>query len=857
MRSVAACTALVCALGAWLTPRAAAAPSELCPGQCQGSAIACGASSDCADGAACRFDDACLPGLARLVAAVVPEGPGGLNDPAHGWTCGLMTCRPDASTRTLAFRSDYGHAAVASKELALEPGKRYLVVAEMRADPRSWGWFDVSAQGVVSVDAQGVSAASEPVVAADWRRVWAFVEVPAAHSGALQFRLHADGPGYVAIRSVAVLELAAYGTFMRLRALTHARPTRFEAAFILRHSDDGPGATPTACTLDTQVPGRDCVDPAFMSLDAPADAPTPWLEISALFGTAPQGSRFTTSWRLVDPADGAPIEGATVEVAIATAPTDADAIVWSETRALSGDRFALVLPEGVPPPPELLSTPGFIADKIARDRALITPAAERPARFDVGVTLAPIDAFEPPSALTADGLELLAALGASRASFFGASPSADERAAARARALHHRVVDLSALVATLGATPHDLDLAALEVTLGAALADPTWARALDTPPGDDGPPPIVLLGALRSGLPLTGPLYRERFRTWLAAAGVTPVELGLTALSEALPLEDITSADVPALRPDPAADPAAARRFAYAMRFWSEATAEVHALLTRLVRERFGALTVTANIGTPHSPRDEGLADTASGADHQALLARRALSGLLAEAFFAERDDCHAWQAGALADWLAGVSAPWREAAQARSEEFVLGAYLHAARGDSGARLLELAARGLTWFQHHAYGPHDIVAGDAAHGGLGQRSLPWLERVRDGNTLLARAEAHLHGARRAPARIVMLASQSDALWTDLPALTSEELGWHIALSQSHHAIDFMLEDEIAQGLLDHPLIERNVLIVTRKHVSRRAWSAIERWVESGGTLILGGELATHDEHGVLDQARAE
>ncbi len=804
-----------------LASAAHAAPSPYCPGTCD-SGLACGSDDDC-EGAACTFADACLPGLARLVAAVVPEGPGGLNDAASGWTCGLVTCEPEADH--LRFASDYGITEVAAKEIALAPGKRYLAVAEMRADPGTWGYFDITSRGIAAV--------SDVVVADDWTRVTAFFEVPQLHVGSIQFRLHADGPGALGIRRIALLELTDYGVFVRFTLASPPVAARFSAGPMQRHAADGPGYEPVACVGDP-MPG--CIDPALLVADVAAGEPSAWLAVSRMF--ASPGGRVTIPWLVT--ADGAPLIGARVEVEVAFAP-DPTAVVWSRERTLGGDRVGLVLPEGVPHPDDLSSVPSFVGDAIARDRAVVTPATARPEVYKVGATVATIDRFDVPAAMD-EGLDLLAELGLNAASYFSKNPDPSTREKATALGLVNRIVDARDVAA--GTT--DFDLAAIEAQLDATFADPDWESRSDAEGAR-----LLVMGRGR-GLALAGPAYRAAYVAWLEAEGVAPADLGLTSLAAAEPLEGFSPEALAATRPDPA-DEDAARRFVYALRFWNVATAKVYALVREVFGARFGATPTAFDNGAPF------LAPTSQwsyGAEFQTLVKQRATDAFFGDATFGGPDDCLAWRMGVYADYVAGITAPWREAADSRGEQFPLATHVHADRGDVGAKLLELAARQVEWFDYFAYGPYDLAA-RAGAGGLGAASAGWLERVAQANTLLAKAEPYLYGARRSPSPIVMLASQVDSVWSDAGAVTNEEIGWHMALSQAHLPVDFMLEDEIAQGLLSNPLIERRVLIVMRKHVSRAAWQAINRWVDDGGVLIVGGGLATHDEFGQYDQTRAE
>jgi len=811
---------------------ARAAPHPLCPGRCGEGGGACGSDTDC-DFGRCAFEDACLPGLSGLIAAVVPEGPGGLNDPRIGWTCGYVSCAP--SETHLEVASDYGITAIATKDIALEPGRRYLALAEMRAAEGTWGYFDV-----VAPDVWG---SSDVATAPEWTRVSAYFAVPATHLGPIQFRLHVDGPGSVGVRRIVVLQLREHGLFVRFRVPSEVGAARLEAGFILRQAGDGPGHYPVRCAGEIDDA---CVDPALLATEVEAGGASPWIEASRMF-PAGAGWRVTTAWHVASLPDARPVAGGRAAVEVAWAP-DEGAIVWRGEHVFAGDRFGLSLPEGVPHPLRLVDEPGFVADAIARDRAALTPATMRPAELKLGTIVNTIDPFEAPGAFVRDGLALLSELGLTAAAFSGA-PTAEDRQHAAGLGLIDRFVHAEHLLHPASSTEVDYDLEAIEALVRANLEDPYWEAELGAI--EDPSRVFAILGDEIGGLSFSGPAYRAAFVDWLAAEGVTAGELGLERLDEAQPLESMGWWKVPELRPDPEAEPEAARRYVHALRFWNHATAEAYAVARRVLVERFGALPAAHNAGTPLG---SAFFQLALGADLQAMARSGAISAFLGEGFLGYLDDCLAWQLGVFADYAAGVTAPWREAAAARGDAFALASYLHAYRGDSGAKLLELAARGFEWFNHYAYGPYDLSTGDGG-GGFGVASAGWLERVQSANQLLARAEPFVLGATRAPSPIVMLASQSDGVWTDASGVTAEEIGWHLALSHAHHPIDFMLEDEIAAGLLDHPFIERRALIVTRKHVSNAAWRAIERWVEAGGTLILGGGLATHDEYGAFVRER--
>ena len=101
--------------------------------------------------------------------------------------------------------------------------------------------------------------------------------------------------------------------------------------------------------------------------------------------------------------------------------------------------------------------------------------------------------------------------------------------------------------------------------------------------------------------------------------------------------------------------------------------------------------------------------------------------------------------------------------------------------------------------------------------------------------------------------VAMVAAQSDPLWwsaiEDLWGYTSpvasDEVGVYLALRHGHHPVRFLVEDRLAADLGE----DTQVLFLQRRHLSEDAFQAIRAWVEAGGTLVLVGELPTHDELG--------
>ncbi len=864
----------LCVGVSFISPVAHAAPNPLCPGLCADSTQACGADSDC-EGVTCELSPTCLPAahahLIGLVQRVIPEGPGGLNDPRSGWSCGLVTCEPAADQ--LAIRSTYGSTTHAAKDLALTPG-RYLLLADLTAEPMTWG--------ALSVVAPDLEAWTEPVVAgpglsaSDWPSVSAFFELPPSHRGPIQVRLHADGPGRVALRRAVLLQLRESGVHVRARVESAAEWT-LEATRVLV-------STPSGRALAAVCDASPCIPPELARLSSPSSPAPPssssssdWLDLSALStaahlatssqaplaSSAPHAAaaRMTVAWRLCGSKD----EGAasdcpppvdlvvptTATFELAFAPYE-DAIVWRGERPIGAGLFSLVLPHspvitpgrpaGSIHPFELRAS--FIADAIAADLAAgATLEAPPITSYRIAAATSPIDLLDevaPPDTLT-----LFAKLGLTAASFLTTIPGPTDRARAAELGLVHRIV---AVVEPLALYTGDLDLDAIDdhFTRNLSLGnDPAMVALRDDIEACADRPESCLVRIEHTNRTFAGPLQRADFQTFLADLGETPEALGLTRLEDAEPLASWPSNA-------PSSEGPAARLHLRAVEFLLRSNARA----LQRIKARINALAPVA-VGVSTGGR--------TLAELSILSEERALGALIADVGAGPDDDCQSPRIAAHADLIASVSAPWREAAAARGDSFVTMAQVRAGRADTGLVMAELAARGITWFEHQGYGPFD-VSPRGGHGGLGPSSASWLGRIHQANSALAGLEPWLFPTRRQHSPLVIVAAESDPMLVaaglsqaaTAPTsglLDSDELGWHTALTHAHLPVDFMLETDIAQGLLEHPVFARRFLVVTRAVLSRNAWDAVVRWVEAGNTLVLGPEAASRDELGNPDPDR--
>lgn len=806
---------------------ARAAPNPLCPGRCEGGTVACGAASDC-EGAPCLFEASCLDGhgaLTPLIARVVPEGPGGLNDPRVGWSCGLLTCEPAADH--LAVRSTWGSGAGAVKDIALSPG-RYLLMADLAADSRTWG--------ALSIVAGSLEAWSEPVVqesgegrnGADftWHRSSVFFEVPSNHAGPIQIRLHGEGPGRVGLKRVVIVQLAPFSAFIRVKTVD-AQATGLAALGVRVPTEEGgrhvvcedascrvgPGEGSTSDWLDLGALAASLHDVAPGSASdrhAPTNRMTVSLQIDACGddGCVPRAE---------------PVE-VTFELAFAKDPT---AIVWRGTKVVDPARVGLVLPHAPRPIHPYALTGAFLHDLLVEDLQNADPIASPTRTIRLGATTAPLDPYDA-GPVDASAHDILASMGLDIAGWFETHPSPATREAAAERGLIHRVLEVPDVLASYEG---DFDLSAIAAHTRVELA-------LDRSPlGADlnGCTRDTCIARLHHAPRVfAGDAYEEGFIAWLDERGETADTLGLEALTDARALASWPPGPAPA-------DPKALRLHLRQVEFAYTASARALAEVRDALHER-AVIPVGLELSSLPLQALRIAFDEAN------------LSALFSSSATGPTDDCELSRISAQAELAASIAMPWREAAEARGEPFVIAASVRAGRAELPQVLVEHAARGVTWFIHEGYGPHDASL-TRAQGGLGEMGRAWMSRVREANLALGAFEPWFEKMRRPIVPTVILASESESLLSDTPTLDNDALGWHAALSHAARPAELMLESDIAQGFLEHPVTTRRLLVVTRKNVSRAAWSAIERWVESGNTLVLGPELAAYDEDGQLAAER--
>ncbi|MBA2321739.1 MAG: hypothetical protein H0V89_11350 [Deltaproteobacteria bacterium] len=818
---------------ALLIPPAAAEPNDLCPGFCPDLVTACGEPADCS-GEVCTFEDSCLPGLSGLVTEVVPESPNDLNDYASPeWLCGWLVCAPTPDE--LAYSSAYGSTVIGIKEFMVAPGRKYLVRASLGADAGTWGFIDVVG-GAVWENSATVTDAAVPV------QLELLMDVPADHVGPISLRIHADGPGWMHLSDIVILELVDYEVWLRFAAPGAASHVDFSDGFIQRHlvTSGLHGYYPVPCAPGAL--GPTCIDPRLTEATAEVGAFSDWVEVSAMFSG---GWRASHAWAVLDGATGAPLDGATVQVQMAWAPDEA-AIVWDDTRTLIGHTAGIVLPDGIPNPSELLTHQGWIADEVLSDHdALLADPAWQPAAQPItwwtGTIFNTIDLFDDYAAVE-DSLEMFADVGFNRRSFLGSEPTQAQEDRATALGLTKDLLHAESLLAPWNYLGVDYDLALLRSTADANLVNVPYyaatAEDFQTRPEDL----FVVLGDEIGGLPLVGPLYTAGFHDFLVAEGFVPADFGVADWGAIAPLSNMGWWLVTSLRPDPIADPDAAKLFYWQMRWWNEATAQGfrQAMDALVAQPDWGAAyPASHNAGMPQAGYYYSFA---RGVEFQTMARAGAVSALLGEGFLLYRDVCLGQQLAYFADFTAGQARPWG---------LPMHGYVHGHRGDHVSKMLTLASRGYGYFNTYSYGPYDLSTGDGV-GGLGELSVPWLSKVTASNHALAQAEPWLLGAVRPPAPIAILAAQSDAIWTELGAGTFDESGWHQAWSHAHHAVDVVVEDQLANELAG-----RSILLVTRAHLSATAWDAVRDWVEAGGTLVVGPGLPLADEYGQLVQARAD
>ena len=135
--------------------------------------------------------------------------------------------------------------------------------------------------------------------------------------------------------------------------------------------------------------------------------------------------------------------------------------------------------------------------------------------------------------------------------------------------------------------------------------------------------------------------------------------------------------------------------------------------------------------------------------------------------------------------------------------------------------------------------------------------MPIWKALRTISGMAGRLEDHLMPARTEPAQIAVLLSEASDVWelnghsqnAVIPGSAETNISqeerkalWY-ALRNAGHRVDFVTENDCADGLLKNYA----ALYVCGRNLERRAASAIQSWVATGGTLVATAGAARKDE----------
>ena len=94
-----------------------------------------------------------------------------------------------------------------------------------------------------------------------------------------------------------------------------------------------------------------------------------------------------------------------------------------------------------------------------------------------------------------------------------------------------------------------------------------------------------------------------------------------------------------------------------------------------------------------------------------------------------------------------------------------------------------------------------------------------------------------------PAKVAMLLSESSELWGHSLVFNAEKQHIWMALKHAQLPVDFLIEDDVADGYLD----DYKVLYISDPCVSEDASQKIVKWVKKGGQLFASAGAATRNE----------
>jgi hypothetical protein len=866
-RSLGVRVAIAGLLFSALSARTASAQcfSQCVPGS---TGTSCSSSSDCGPGAVCVFSDACLPGAPELIQRVFPSADPYLHNDyvrrTGGWWGPNYTASGDEMIIT-PTKPESASWQIVWNKFQVPVGKRYFLSAEVYVEAGTWLQLELLGAGIPPglIRRPEIAWSSRPVgtftgKAPAWEL--AGVSFYAAQSGSdptmadLELRLTAQGTGAgrVHVRRFALYEIAEQGTYVRVQVDQPAAEAHVDLR-ILRHPDPKVEGLAEGATLE--------LSDVFGTI-RPGETSS-WLRLDTTLRAA---DRATVAFIFRDPS-GAELSGVSARFQVATQP-DASAVYFDAERSLSTGRVSLAIPESRYPVLGFKSAAAFVVDRIVEDHAnlLATGAAPMPplpSLYSIGTRFAKdpqyLDGAEEAAGPV---LSLFRDLGMTMVNFgkSGNGLTTPEGTQAASLGIDRGFYYFRSWNPGGATIPFDLE--ALEDRIRDYAADSRGPVDLGTLFRDRPERAIVEIGDEIGGFNLGGIEYTNAFHQFLIAQGFSPESFGRTSWDELEPLHGLTpnDQDVLATRPaNPASDPNAAKLWYWQIRFWNQATADIYRLVRTVVRTNpiWGAdYPVIANQGLPW-----GRGDFTYRRGTEMLTFLK--SGALSMPFGEDYINLYDYRSYAGGEQGIGLFADYFRAA-ALSAGTPLAA--HITSGFRERKLLSWVARGAQHLHHYSYGTHDLEQANTAFGGYGEKSVPALREIREGNRLVASAQHRLAGGVRPASPIVFLAAQSDPLWSEIDpddardpatarhATTPEERGAYLAFRHGHFQVDYLFEEDLAGGALGP---ERRILVVNDRCLSDAAFGAIRSWVEAGGYLQLALEAALCNEYAQPAPDRAE
>ncbi|MBV9468412.1 MAG: beta-galactosidase trimerization domain-containing protein [Abitibacteriaceae bacterium] len=356
----------------------------------------------------------------------------------------------------------------------------------------------------------------------------------------------------------------------------------------------------------------------------------------------------------------------------------------------------------------------------------------------------------------------------------------------------------------------------------------------------------------------SSPARLQMFHNFLQSKGLQPGDVGAQDWSQVLPL---TAAQLQARN----YDLPGRRLFYWTTRYPTETASDAFKTWSDALRRQFNPnLLITSNWNNPvdryyyPSPgrkignNQETGPDAAMGMmDWMDVGRKGALTALWTEDWFTDQD-AQSWSY--YADAL-------HSAAQQSGVQF--GGYITGRKlGDNPAggkyRALALIGHGAKAIDYFCYGPESQFPGNTYSNNRNAYGA-----IAGANRLIGRAESLLYPGQRLPARIAILLPRSAQAWDEtstinqFPVYQQEVKGIHFALTHSHYPVDFIDEENLASG----DFARRNyfILYVTSPNLAAAAQTALQTWINNGGTAIFSPGAAAADEYnspsGTLNAAR--